>query len=82
MDGPKGVVDHLVARLTQALPGKLAELRTRYTLAVNDVPDPVGILGWEPETEGLDQLPAVYVIEQSTTLHSIDKDPGGGTVWQ
>lgn len=76
MDGPKLVVDSIVARLAAALPPKLTELRIRTPVG-HDVPNPYTVVGYEPESEGLDQLPAVYVTELESTLTGGSADDDG-----
>lgn len=69
MLGAYGVRQLLHERLVSGLPGKLAEIRTRYSIANNDLPDPQRIEAAGVADEiGLDVFPAIYIVMRRTDL--------------
>lgn len=76
MLGPEGAINLIASRLDMALPGKVAELRTRLNLddpalSPDEVPDlrvPL-IMHAEPEDTSIElaSFPAVYIVERNTS---------------
>lgn len=67
MLGPEGVAALLVSRFTQALPGKIVQLRERYGITARDLPDTL-VLAAEPEDTKLElaRFPVVFLVERDT----------------
>lgn len=66
MRGVEGVVDAVLARLQTAMPGKLAEIRTRYGIVDGSLEDITRWLDHEPDDIAVDNPPLVVVTEQGT----------------
>lgn len=64
------VVNRLLWRVQTSLPVKLAELRTRYGVVDNSLPDIAHWLTYEPDDIAVDRPPMIVIVEQeSDTLN-------------
>jgi hypothetical protein len=64
MIGVEGAAALAALRLSESLPAKLAELRTRYGATVDELPDPALVLPREAIDLRIEDYPAVMVIPQ------------------
>jgi hypothetical protein len=67
MLGPEGITRGVFLRAEADLPGRLAELRTRYGASVTDLPDLARIYPSEVQTLSIERFPALAVVVTSTT---------------
>lgn len=81
MLGPEGVADALVNRLRTQYPSKLAQLRTRYSASIKQLPDIRDVFDVEQDLRSIDMFPCVFVIETETdgrvSNQQIDMDAFG-----
>ncbi|KWW97402.1 hypothetical protein LI90_4374 (plasmid) [Carbonactinospora thermoautotrophica] len=76
MDGLEGACTLLADRLRAALPGKTAELRTRYGADPAALPDVVTVEPHDVDQLGVEQWPAVLVVGQETRgIRPVDVGP-------
>jgi hypothetical protein len=66
MLGPEGVADALVNRLRAQYPAKLAQLRTRYSASLRELPEIRDVFDVEQDLRSIDMFPCVFVIETET----------------
>lgn len=86
MEGVEAVVDRVMWRLQDAIPGKLAELRTRYSVLDGSLEDITNWLTHEPDDIAIDRPPMIVVVEQdSDTVDGpvrVSADGGSGTTFK
>lgn len=86
MEGIEGVTTKVLARLQEAMPAKLAELRIRYGVDDGSLEDITTWLTHEPDDIGVDTPPMVVVTEQESDIVSgperIRDDGAGGATYR
>lgn len=82
MIGPEGAAQAVAERLAAALPGRLAELRTRYTVTAAELPDPALVEPHDRIRRPLEDWPAVLVlVQQLARFTPTDRPSAGGETW-
>ena len=66
MDGVESVVTAVLGRLQTAMPGKLAELRTRYAVTDGSLEEITTFMTHEPDDVGVDRPPMCVITEQES----------------
>lgn len=83
MIGSRGVIDAVAARLNDALPDKVAQLREDRGLSPRDLPDPADALPYLPEITSLGDFPAILVSYQDIAQEDVTlTNPEPGALWE
>lgn len=83
MNGLEGACDAVTGYLTAGLPAKTAQLRERYAVTAEQLPDVTTVLPHDVDNLGIEQWPAVLVIGQNMTgAVLLDVDDAGDELYR